>query len=124
MEDYRGLAILATNLKSHLDAAFLRRLRFLVDFPHPDAAQRQRIWRQVFPPQAKLDNLDWPALARLDVPGGNIKNMALNAAFLAAGEGSPVRMEHVLRAAKREYAKLSRLLSESDFGAQAARGQR
>jgi SpoVK/Ycf46/Vps4 family AAA+-type ATPase len=116
MEDYRGLAILATNLKSHLDAAFLRRLRFLVDFPHPDAAQRQRIWRQVFPQQAELDGLDWSTLARLDVPGGNIKNIALNAAFLAAGEGSPIRMEHVLRAARREYAKLSRLLSEPEIG--------
>jgi winged helix domain-containing protein/ATPase family protein associated with various cellular activities (AAA) len=124
MEDYRGLAILATNLKSHLDQAFLRRLRFLVDFPNPDPLQRQRIWRQVFPPQAELDGLDWAALARLEIPGGNIRNIALNAAFLAAGEGAPVRMDHVLRAARREYVKLSRLISESEFGSHYTREKR
>ncbi len=124
MEDYRGLAILATNLKSHLDSAFLRRLRFLVDFPQPDAAQRQRIWRQVFPPQAEIEDLDWTALSRLEISGGNIRNIALNASFLAAGEGTPVRMDHVLRAARREYTKLSRLISESEFGAYYAGGRR
>ncbi|HVT16396.1 MAG TPA: AAA family ATPase [Thermoanaerobaculia bacterium] len=119
MEEYRGLAILATNLRSHLDQAFLRRLRFLVDFPFPDAAQRQRIWQRVFPPQAAVEGLDWAALARLEVPGGNIKNIALNASFLAAGEGGPVRMEHALRAARREYVKIEKLVSEADFGAHA-----
>jgi hypothetical protein len=117
MEDYRGLAILATNLKSHLDPAFLRRLRFLVDFPFPDAAQRQRIWRRVFPPQAETEGLDHAALARLEIPGGNIKNIALNASFLAAGAGAPIRMEHVLHAARREYVKLERLISDTEFGA-------
>jgi ATPase family associated with various cellular activities (AAA) len=116
MEDYRGLAILATNLRSHLDQAFLRRLRFLVDFPFPDAAQRLRIWSRVFPPQADVADLDFAALARLEVPGGNIKSIALNACFLAAGEGSPVRMEHVLAAARREYVKLEKLISQADFG--------
>ena len=116
MEDYRGLAILATNLKSHLDPAFLRRLRFLVDFPFPDAAQRQRIWRRVFPPQAAVEGLDWAALARLEIPGGNIQTIALNASFLAAGAGAPIRMEHVFHAARREYAKLDRLITETEFG--------
>jgi winged helix domain-containing protein/ATPase family protein associated with various cellular activities (AAA) len=124
MEDYRGLAILATNLKQNLDAAFLRRLRFLVDFPNPDPAQRQRIWRQVFPPEAEIENLDWTALSRLNIPGGNIRNIALNASFLAAGEGTSVRMDHVLRAARREYAKLSRLISESEFGVYHAEARR
>ena len=116
MEDYRGLAILATNLKSHLDQAFLRRLRFLVDFPFPDAGQRRSIWSRVFPPRAETAGLDPEVLSRLEIPGGNIKNIALNASFLAAGEGGPVRMEHVLRAARREYAKLDRLISEAEFG--------
>jgi SpoVK/Ycf46/Vps4 family AAA+-type ATPase len=116
MEEYRGLAILATNLRSHLDQAFLRRLRFLVDFPFPDVGQRQRIWQRVFPPQAAVEGLDFAALGRLEIPGGNIKNIALNASFLAAGEASPVRMEHVLKAARREYVKIEKLVSEADFG--------
>jgi hypothetical protein len=117
MEEYRGLAILATNLRSHLDQAFLRRLRFLVDFPFPDSSQRQRIWQRVFPPGALTEGLDFAALGRLEIPGGNIKNIALNASFLAAGEASPVRMDHVLRAARREYVKIEKLVSEADFGA-------
>jgi hypothetical protein len=116
MEDYRGLAILATNLKSHLDPAFLRRLRFVIDFPFPDPEHRLRIWQQVFPQQAELEGLDYPALARLNIPGGNIKSVALNAAFLAAADRSPVRMEHVLRATRREYTKMEKMISESEFG--------
>ncbi|HEV2387311.1 MAG TPA: ATP-binding protein [Candidatus Acidoferrales bacterium] len=117
MEDYRGLAILATNRKASLDAAFLRRLRFIVDFPFPDAAHRLLIWQRTFPPQAALDGVDFAALARLELSGGNIRNIALNAAFLAAGERSKIAMSHVMRAARREYAKLEKLLPESEFGA-------
>jgi ATP-dependent 26S proteasome regulatory subunit len=116
MEDYRGLAILATNRKSALDRAFLRRLRFLVDFPFPDAESRRRIWQKVFPPQAAVDGLDYAFLARLEIPGGNIKNIALNAAFLAAGEGVPIGMAHVMHAARREYAKIDKLITEAEFG--------
>jgi DNA polymerase III delta prime subunit len=97
MEEYRGLAILATNLRSHLDQAFLRRLRFLVDFPFPDSGQRQRIWQRVFPSQAAVEGLDFVALGRLEIPGGNIKNIAL-------------------KAARREYVKIEKLVSEADFG--------
>ncbi len=116
MEDYRGLAILATNRKSDLDPAFLRRLRYLVDFPFPDAASRRGIWQKVFPPRAPVEGLDDALLARLEIPGGNIKNIALNAAFLGADEGGPIRMEHVLRAARREYAKIEKLMTEAEFG--------
>jgi SpoVK/Ycf46/Vps4 family AAA+-type ATPase len=116
MEDYRGLAILATNLKSHLDPAFLRRLRFVIDFPFPAAAQRQRIWERAFPPQAELAGLDYMALSRLEIPGGNIRNVALNAAFLAAAGRGPVRMDHVLHAARREYTKIEKMITESEFG--------
>ena len=119
MEDYRGLAILATNLKSHLDPAFLRRLRFVIDFPFPDAAQRRRIWERAFPPQAELAGLDYLALSRLEIPGGNIRNVALNAAFLAAAGRVPVRMDHVLHAARREYTKIEKMITESEFGKQA-----
>lgn len=116
MEDYRGLAILATNRKSDLDRAFLRRLRFLVDFPFPDLTQRKRIWQQVFPPQAPLATLDYDGLARLEITGGNIRNIALNAAFLAATTQTAIGMPHLLQAARREYAKIDKLVSPVEFG--------
>jgi hypothetical protein len=114
MEAYRGLAILTTNLKSALDTAFLRRIRFVVQFPFPDAAQRAEIWRRSFPPGAPTDGLDVEKLARLNVAGGNIRNIALNAAFLAADAGEPIRMVHLLRAARAEYAKLEKQLTEAE----------
>jgi AAA+ superfamily predicted ATPase len=116
MEDYRGLAILATNMKSLLDAAFLRRLRFLIDFPFPSSADRRRIWEHAFPPSAATEQLDPDFLARLEIAGGNIRNIALNAAFMAATEKSPIAMSHVLRAARREYTKIDKLVLESEFG--------
>jgi SpoVK/Ycf46/Vps4 family AAA+-type ATPase len=122
MEEYRGLAILASNRKTALDRAFLRRLRFLVDFPFPDLDGRRRIWRRVVPPEAETVGLDYDALARLEVPGGNIRNIALNAAFLAAGEGTPIGMPHVMRAARREYVKIDRPPGAAEFGAWAGGG--
>jgi len=116
IEDYHGLAILATNRKSMLDEAFLRRLRFVVDFPLPAPAQREAIWAGVFPPETPLHDLDFGALALLDLTGGNIANVALGASFLAAEEDAPVEMRHVYRAARREYAKIEKLVLESEFG--------
>lgn len=115
MESYRGLAILTTNLKESLDQAFLRRLRFVVQFPFPDAAQRAQIWARVFPAATPRQGLDVQKLAQLNVAGGNIRNIALNAAFLAAESGQPVRMEHLLRAARDEYAKLDKSLTEAEI---------
>ena len=117
MEEYRGLAILCTNRRSSLDRAFLRRLRFLVEFPFPDGEQRRTIWRKVFPAGAPLDALDLDALARLEISGGNIRNVALNAAFLAAQQQTNIQMKHVLHAARREYVKIDKLLTEAEFGA-------
>ena len=116
METYRGLAILTTNLKSSLDTAFMRRLRFVVPFPFPDAAQRADIWRRVFPSAVPTEGLDPERLARLNVAGGNIRNIALGAAFLAADAGEPVRMSHLLRAARGEYAKMEKPLTEAEIG--------
>jgi SpoVK/Ycf46/Vps4 family AAA+-type ATPase len=116
MEDYRGLAILATNMKSLLDQAFLRRLRFLVDFPFPSAADRMRIWRGIFPAKAETTGVDYAFLSRLEIAGGNIKNIAMNAAFLAASHDQPIGMQHVLSAARREYMKIDKLVLESEFG--------
>ena len=116
MEDYRGLAILTTNQKEALDKAFLRRLRFVVQFHFPDAAQRTEIWRRIFPPETPTAGLDPRRLAQLNIAGGNIRNIALCGAFLAAGEGEPVRMRHLLEAARAEYAKLDRPLTQAEIG--------
>lgn len=114
MEQYRGLAVLTTNLKDSLDTAFLRRLRFVVQFPFPDAVQRAEIWRRAFPGGTPTEGLDAEKLSRLGVAGGNIRTIALNAAFAAAGEGSPVRMAHLLHAARTEFAKLERPLGATE----------
>lgn len=114
MEAYRGLAILTTNLKGSLDQAFLRRIRFIVQFPFPDAKQRAEIWQHIFPSQTPIQGLDVKKLAKLSVSGGNIRNIALNAAFLAADEGQPVRMQHLLQAARSEYVKLERPLTDAE----------
>lgn len=117
MEDYRGLAILCTNRRTALDRAFLRRLRFLLEFPFPNSENRRLIWSKAFPAETPLSGLDLDGLARLEITGGNIRNIALNAAFLAASEGASVQMAHVLHAARREYAKIDKLLTEAEFGA-------
>jgi SpoVK/Ycf46/Vps4 family AAA+-type ATPase len=115
MEAYRGLAILTTNRKSALDGAFLRRLRFVVEFPFPDAAERAAIWRGIFPPETPTEELDVEKLARLNVAGGNIRNISLAAAFQASDEAGPVRMEHLLHATRAEYRKLEKPLSEAEI---------
>lgn len=114
MESYRGLAILTTNMKGSLDDAFIRRLRFIITFPFPDAGQRAEIWRRIFPAKTPTEELDPRKLARLNVAGGNIRNIALAAAFLAAEDGSAVQMHHLLRAARGEYAKMDRSITEAE----------
>jgi hypothetical protein len=114
MEAYRGLAILTTNMKTALDQAFLRRLRFVVQFPFPDVAQRAEIWRGIFPVHTPTEDLEIQKLARLNIAGGNIRNIALHAAFLAADAGVPVRMAHLVLAARSEYAKLEKPLTEAE----------
>ena len=114
MEAYRGLAILTTNHKAALDTAFSRRLRFVVHFPYPDASQREAIWRTVFPPGTPLDDLDYAKLARLNATGGNIRNIALAAAFLAAEAGTSVGMGQLLRAAHVEAAKREKAPSDAE----------
>lgn len=116
MENYRGLAVLTTNLRSSMDQAFLRRLRFVVHFPFPDPAQRAEIWRRIFPSEVPTRGLDPTRLAQLNVAGGNIRNIALTAAFLAADADEPVTMAHVLRATRGEYAKADRPLTTVETG--------
>lgn len=114
MEAYRGLAILTTNMKQALDTAFMRRIRFVVDFPFPGESERAEIWRRVLPAQAPTKGVDPELLARLTVAGGSIRNIALSGAFLAAEEGDRLRMRHMLEAARTEYLKLDRSLTPSE----------
>lgn len=127
MEAYRGVAILTTNLKDSLDQAFLRRLSFLVDFPFPAKDEREAIWRRAFPDGVPLGDVRFDRLARLRLTGGDIKNVVLHAAVLAAGAGDGgtggggdrrgtgrVEMRHLLAAARREHAKIGRPLPEND----------
>ena len=110
MEAYRGLAILTTNMKNALDPAFMRRIRFVADFPFPGTAEREQIWHRVIPARVPVRDLDFGRLAQLTVAGGTIRNIALSAAFLAADEHSPLEMRHLLAASRTEYLKLERPL--------------
>jgi SpoVK/Ycf46/Vps4 family AAA+-type ATPase len=114
MEEYEGVAILATNLRSHMDDAFVRRMHAIVEFPFPDEMHRRRIWEVLFPPEAPLgEDVDFWSLAReVRLAGGNIKTIVLTAAFYAAAEGSRIGMAHLLLAARREYQKMGRTWDE------------
>jgi adenylate kinase family enzyme len=116
MEEYPGITILATNLRQNMDAAFTRRLRFIVDFPFPEEEDRLRIWQSVWPPEVPLAaDVDLPTLAQqFRLSGGSIRNVALAAAFLAAEQGEPVAMRHLMRATKRELQKMGRLVNEEE----------
>lgn len=121
MEEYAGLSILATNLRQNLDEAFVRRLAFTVHFPFPDEAGRRRIWGGIWPavtPLATTMDLDFMA-RQFKLSGGNIRNIGLAAAFLAAADGGVVTMPHLLHATRREYQKLGKALSDAELnGAQ------
>jgi SpoVK/Ycf46/Vps4 family AAA+-type ATPase len=117
MEEYEGVAILATNLRQHLDEAFVRRMQFIVEFPFPDEEHRRRIWEVIFPREAPLgEDVDFGFLAReVKLAGGNIKNICLASAFYAAGDDRVIRMSHLIRAARREFQKLGRTWDEAEW---------
>jgi AAA+ superfamily predicted ATPase len=114
MDSYDGVVILASNLRQNLDDAFTRRLRFIVEFPFPEADSRRRIWQTVFPADAPLStDVDFTDLAeRFTISGGNIKNIALNAAFLAAVRDDEITRRHILNATRREFEKMGKVWSE------------
>jgi hypothetical protein len=114
MEDYAGVVILASNLRDNMDAAFLRRLRYVVEFPFPDVSSRLRIWEGHMPAEAPVaKDVDYALLAeRIPVAGGNIRNIVLNAAFFAAADGGEIGMKHVLSGARREFRKIGKLWDE------------
>ena len=115
MESYRGLAILATNMKTALDTAFIRRLRFIVNFPFPGPNERKAIWQKVFPERTPLEDLDYDRLARFNITGGNIHSIALNAAFIAAQAGEKISMPTLFSAIRTEYRKLDKPVNEAEF---------
>jgi len=119
MEEYEGAVLLTTNMAKNLDPAFTRRIQFTVEFPVPDERHRELLWSRVFPAATPLsDDVDRGFLARrFKLSGANIKNIALNSAFLAAANGGAVDMAHVVTALRREYRKLGKLASPSEFGA-------
>jgi SpoVK/Ycf46/Vps4 family AAA+-type ATPase len=117
MEEYEGIAILATNFRKNMDEAFVRRLQFTVEFPFPGQEERLRIWENIWPGNSPREaELDLPSLARqFEVTGGNIRNIALGAAFLAADEGGMIGVRHLLTAIQREYQKMGKLMQEGVF---------
>jgi ATP-dependent 26S proteasome regulatory subunit len=117
MEVYEGMVILATNLRKNMDEAFARRMHFTLEFPIPEEADRYRIWQGIFPREAPLKNsIDLTFMAKqFKITGGNIKNIALSAAFLAAENGGNISMENLIRGTKREYQKMGKLCTEGDF---------
>lgn len=117
MEEYDGIAILATNLHKNMDDAFVRRMHFTIEFPFPDAASRRRIWEQIWPAETlRSPDLDLDLVARrFELAGGSIRNIALAAAFLAADDSQVVDISHVIRATQREYRKMGRVVAEREF---------
>lgn len=117
VETYEGVIILTSNLSKNIDTAFLRRLHFSIEFPFPDEHHRLQIWRRMFPSQAPLsDDVDFEFLARkFKIAGGNIKNVAIAAAFRAAEDGGDIRMEHLILSLKREYRKLGKVCERTEF---------
>ena len=121
IEQYQGLVVLATNFQENIDEAFLRRLHCVVRFPFPDASARAQIWERQFPKQAPLaEKLDYPFLAsQFKLSGGNIRNAALEAAFLAARDGGAqgrISMDHIIEAVRHEYQKQGKLVMKTDLG--------
>ena len=115
MESFSGLAILATNMKSALDPAFMRRLRFIVNFAFPGLAERKAIWQKTWPAEVPREALDYERLARAGVSGGNVHSIALNAAFMAAQRGTAVTMPLLMSALRAELRKLDKPVNEAEF---------
>jgi SpoVK/Ycf46/Vps4 family AAA+-type ATPase len=110
MDEYEGVAILATNLRQNIDEAFIRRLPFVIQCPFPDEAERRRIWEKIWPAQTPLSSdVDFDFLAALKLSGGNIKNIAHGSAYLACAQRSEVTMEHLLHATRREYQNMGKV---------------
>ncbi|MBP1966342.1 ATP-binding protein [Paenibacillus aceris] len=117
MEEYQGITVLATNLLNNIDEAFLRRINYVIKFPFPDSEYREKIWQSMFPPAAPLsDDVDFRYLAqRYEIAGGNIKNVVLSSAFLAAEAGEPIRMQHIIKSIRHELQKSGKILARQEW---------
>jgi len=116
LEEHKEIVILASNLSQNIDSAFARRMHFRVEFEFPDKQSRSEMWKNIFPKDAPLDkNIDFEFMSKFEVAGGNIKNIALTAAFLAADEGKEISMKHLIIATKKEYDKIGKPVTKSDF---------
>lgn len=118
MEEYEGVVILATNLSKNMDDAFVRRMHFTIEFPFPSEKYRRRIWEGIWTektPRAKDIDLEFMG-SSFEIAGGNIKNVALAAAFLAAADGKIVNMHHLINATRREYQKMGKVVVDGEFG--------
>ena len=115
MEQFRGLSILTTNIKNAIDKAFERRIRFIINFERPDQKQRFKIWSRAFPNPNWVAGVDYQKLAQINIPGGSIQNIAMNAAFLAASENEKIDMHHLLKATRKEYKKMDKRLSNGEL---------
>jgi SpoVK/Ycf46/Vps4 family AAA+-type ATPase len=117
MEEYEGVVILATNFRRNMDEAFVRRLHCTVDFPFPDEADRRQIWETIWPKETpRHEDVDLEHISRrFEIAGGNIRNIALGAAFLAADNGGAVNMQHLLHATRREYQKMGKVVGSGEF---------
>jgi len=117
MEEHEGIVILASNYKTNIDDAFLRRLHFSIEFPFPDETIREKIWKSIFPKETPInDDINFVFLANFKITGGNIKDITLAATFLAARGPSIVKMEHIIKATKREFQKMGKLCTPEEFG--------
>jgi ATP-dependent 26S proteasome regulatory subunit len=118
VEEYEGMTILATNFKENIDDAFTRRIQHMVEFPFPDSIHREKIWRMLFPEEAPVDeDIDFEFIAkRFEIAGGNIKNIVVSSAFLAAQANEKIQMKHIVRAVKYELHKTGRVLLKEDLG--------
>ncbi|OCT11384.1 hypothetical protein A8709_06840 [Paenibacillus pectinilyticus] len=117
MEEYQGITVLATNLLNNIDEAFLRRINYVIKFPFPDSEYREKIWQSMFPPAAPLsDDVDFKYLAqRYEIAGGNIKNVVLSSAFLAAESGESIRMQHIIKSIRHELQKSGKILARQEW---------
>jgi len=118
MEEYQGIAILTTNFRSNIDEAFMRRLRFTIEFPLPDISERHQIWQQIWPHHTpRSPDLDLEFLAKkFQLSGANIRNIALRASFLAADDGGMVNMEHLIYAIRQDYDQRGKILMREELG--------
>ena len=117
LEDYDGIVILSTNFIQNVDEAFKRRIKLIINFPMPDAANRLKLWTSMVPKETPIDDVDFEFFAQqFELSGSTIKNVLLSAAYMAAAAAQPLSMKHLVVALSQEQKKLGRVIINNDFG--------